>query len=96
MLFGRASGLAFKGKYKEAKRAIDRCFALGMEEQEILGHAIKGEIECELGNLSEAEKSIKIVLDDVTQNPNSWNTSHGLQILERVEYFWQKIQSEKT
>lgn len=95
ILFGKASGLALKGKYQEAKKAIDRCFELGFEA-EILAHAIKGEIECELGNFSEAERSLKIVFNDVEQNPNKWTSDHDKLILKRVKFFWEKIQNKKT
>ena len=96
ILFGKASGLALKGRYPEAKKAIDKCFELGMEEEEILGHAIKGEIEYQLGNLSEAEKSLKNVLKDTEENPSDWTSSHEKQILDRVNYFWGKLLNEKT
>ena len=96
ILFGRASGLALKGRYPEAKKAIDKCFELGMEEDEILGNAIKGEIEYQIGNLSEAEKSLKIVLNDIKENPNDWSSPHSKQILERVNYYWGKLINEKT
>ena len=96
ILFGKASGLTIKGKYQQAKIAIDKCFELGIKEQEILGHAIKGEIECELGNFPEAEKSLKMVIKDAEENPNDWKSSHNIQILQRVMHFWKKTQHEKT